>query len=281
MWNVYTDLMKQIANMSQTPLVLMPQTYGPYKNSLLRKWAYHIVKHSAHAFSRDEQSAIEMNRVIGEKVIAATDLAYALPFDRDRDAIDGDKLNIGMNVSSLLWDGGHNIKLETNYQEYCRRVIGHYADREDVRVHLIPHVIDLDNREALENDSRVCDLLHKEFPQTVLAPNFADPIEAKSYIAHMNVFIGARMHSTIGAMSSGVPVIPFSYSKKFEGLFGNLDYPYVISATKINTDVAVAQTKEYIDHRKDLEQARKKSNQEAINRLEVLKVKLKKLLSAE
>ena len=33
------------------------------------------------------------------------------------------------------------------------------------------------------------------------------------------------MHATIGAISSGVATIPFSYSRKFEGLFGNLEYP--------------------------------------------------------
>ena len=35
----------------------------------------------------------------------------------------------------------------------------------------------------------------------------------------MDFFTGARMHACIAAISSGVPVIPMAYSRKFNGLF--------------------------------------------------------------
>ena len=36
------------------------------------------------------------------------------------------------------------------------------------------------------------------------------------------------MHSTIAAFSSGVPVVPMAYSRKFNGLFSDtLQYPHV------------------------------------------------------
>lgn len=63
-----------------------------------------------------------------------------------------------------------------------------------------------------------------EFPGSVLAPAFASPSEAKSYIAGMDFFMGARMHACITALLSGVPVVPMAYSLKFEGLFGSLDW---------------------------------------------------------
>ena len=38
-----------------------------------------------------------------------------------------------------------------------------------------------------------------------------------------------RMHSTIAAFSSGVPVIPMAYSRKFNGLFlQTLNYEYMV-----------------------------------------------------
>ena len=46
----------------------------------------------------------------------------------------------------------------------------------------------------------------------------------------MDLFSGARMHSTIGAVSSGVPVIPVAYSRKFNGLYGSLQYQWLIDA---------------------------------------------------
>ena len=36
----------------------------------------------------------------------------------------------------------------------------------------------------------------------------------------MDFFTGARMHACIAAISSGVPVYPMAYSRKFNGLFG-------------------------------------------------------------
>ena len=61
-----------------------------------------------------------------------------------------------------------------------------------------------------------------------MAPAFENPIQAKSYISNMDCFIGSRMHSTIASISSGVPTLPVSYSRKFEGLFETLEYPYII-----------------------------------------------------
>ena len=40
--------------------------------------------------------------------------------------------------------------------------------------------------------------------------------------------MGARMHACIAAFSSGVPVIPMAYSRKFKGLFGTLGYDRTI-----------------------------------------------------
>lgn len=277
-WNFTTDILKQIALWSKTPFVLLPQTYGPYKNKLLRNWAVHIVKKATLAFSRDAQSSDEMRSYGCDKVIPTTDLAFALPYNKNLYSISNNKFNIGINVSSLLWDGGHNIKLKTDYKEYCRKIISHLSSQSDVEIHLIPHVIDTQHYEALENDLRVCQLLHDEFPSTVLAPNFVTPVEAKSYISNMNIFIGARMHATIGAMSSGVPVIPFSYSKKFEGLFGNIQYPYVISGREIDTNTALSLTLDYLRNVEKLENDRANSMSLIDRKLSVIGDEIKRLL---
>jgi polysaccharide pyruvyl transferase WcaK-like protein len=65
-------------------------------------------------------------------------------------------------------------------------------------------------------------------------------MDAKGYISGMDFFIGSRMHSTIAAYSSGVPVVPLAYSRKFIGLFkDSLGYPYVGDMTKDNDDEIV------------------------------------------
>ena len=43
--------------------------------------------------------------------------------------------------------------------------------------------------------------------------------------------MGARMHACIAAFSSGVPVVPMAYSRKFAGLFGTLGYERTVDCT--------------------------------------------------
>lgn len=277
-WNAITDLSKEIANQSKAPFILLPQTYGPFDNIVLKKWAARIVRHSEIAFSRDQKSADEMNEYAGEKVKVTTDLAFALPCDREMFTMKSSR-KLGLNVSSLLWDGGHNILLKTNYQKYCAYIIEHAYKLGFDEVHLIAHVIDNDHPESLENDFRICKLLHEKYPNTVLAPPFETPIEAKSYISHMTVFIGARMHSTIAAFSTGVCTIPFAYSKKFEGLFGNIDYHYIVDGRLLNLDEAVNLTEQYISDERKLRESQELAMTKVRANLEEFKSVLSAILA--
>ena len=148
-------------------------------------------------------------------------------------------------------------------------------------MHIIPHVIDLENPNHRENDYRIClELKEKYGEQIVIAPPFETPIDAKSYISNMDIFIGARMHSTIAAISSGVATIPFSYSRKFEGLFGTLDYKYLISAREISTDVAMENVKLWIKDYKDVKHKGEIAVSKALEKLEPLERDLTEILNS-
>lgn len=94
----------------------------------------------------------------------------------------------------------------------------------------------------------------------------------------MDVFIGSRMHATIGSISSGVATIPFSYSRKFEGLFGNLEYPYVISARKFSLEEALEKSKSWIQNYEILKGCGQKSVVESYAKLELLENDIRCLL---
>ena len=127
---------------------------------------------------------------------------------------------------------------------------------------------------AAENDIRPCTEIKEKFSnieRVICAPSFENPIEAKSYIANMDVFIGARMHATIGALSAGVATIPFAYSKKFKTMFGNLHYDYTIEARELDTEAALEQTQTYIREYKTLAEAAKDASKITKEKLSVLK----------
>lgn len=283
-WNVITDLAKSIAVHSKAPFVLLPQTYGPYYNNILKKWAEYIVKGCTVAYSRDADSAMEMNERCNNKVIALTDMAFALPYDTSIYSFNSEKIKVGINISSLLWDSNYakenKFKMTVEYRDYIHYLVKRIISIEGYEIHLIPHVIDDIVYEAPENDVRACDIVKKGFPvnSVIVAPAFKTPIEAKSYISNMNVFIGARMHSTIGALSSGVATIPFSYSKKFEGLFGNLNYPYVIAGRKLTTEEAIDKSLYWINKSDELQAATEVARKQIEPKLQRMREDIKSLL---
>ena len=240
----------------KTPLVLGSQTYGPYKKALSRRWAADIIKKSYEVFARDEKSAAVAEKLGKRKPILTTDIAFFLPYEKQQ-ADDG-VINIGINVSGLLWNGGYTgnnqFGLTVDYPEYINRLLEKYSQDKKYKVHLIPHVVYKTSRDVADNDWYICNDLAEKYSNVRIAPFFESPMQAKSYIAGMDVFVGARMHATVAAYSSGVAAIPFSYSRKFEGLYESLNYPYVISGTVLTTDEATEKTIGYID---DIEQLRK------------------------
>jgi len=63
------------------------------------------------------------------------------------------------------------------------------------------------------------------------------------------------MHACIGAYSAGVPVVPVAYSRKFNGLFGTLNYPYFVDGKSEATDIALARTLAWFEDRQTLIEA--------------------------
>jgi polysaccharide pyruvyl transferase WcaK-like protein len=205
-----------------------------------------MIRHAALAYARDDTALL----VPTCGVKSTSDMAFMLPYDKTLYQFDeGEKF--GINVSSLLWDHetGKRFNLTVDYREFYKQLISYLLENTEYQVHLIPHVIDKNHYDAPENDCRICDELANMFSGKVfVAPAFDTPIEAKSYIANMDIFMGSRMHSTIGAISSGVMTIPFSYCHKFESLYSKIGYQYLISATRLTTDEALRQMMVWINN---------------------------------
>ena len=91
----------------------------------------------------------------------------------------------------------------------------------------------------------------------------------------MDVFLGSRMHSTIGAISSGVATIPLSYAYKFEALYSHIDYPYVINARTVTTDEALNMVKQWMNESDNLKEAGKIAVNRALDELIDFKKNLK------
>ena len=258
-----TGLKKKFID-SGIPLILGSQTIGPFADNDVKKYAVDVIERSKAVFVRDGESQKYVEQISQAKPVLTTDVAFFLPYKKNEK-----KSNIkkaGFNPSGLLWLGGYTgdnqFGLTVDYRNYCKVII-EYLISNGYEVHLILHSYLPEARKGVyhaDNDKLAEDALHELYPETVLSPLFTTPMEAKSYISDMDLFIGARMHATIAAISSGIPVIPFSYSRKFEGLFTSLEYPFVVEGTKWDTEEAISHTKKWLNSINELKKYVKSSS---------------------
>lgn len=248
-------LTKMLAIARRVPLVLSPQTIGPFTHPVYRRLGALALRGSAAVLARDQQS-LEVARSMAPKARTelAVDVAFVLPFiDRSAER-GGTKLRVGVNASGLLF---HQAETKTNrfglsydYAAFTRKLLAVLTSRSDIEVHLVPHATS--GGDPTDDDERLALRLAEEFPATVRVPNFGGPSEAKSYISSLDFLVAARMHACIAAFSSGTPVVPVSYSRKFSGLFGLLDYDHVLPMQGMTEEGAVRQVLDALEGRAEL-----------------------------
>lgn len=260
------SLTKLLALRSSAKLVIAPQTIGPFKSTVTAAIAKHLLAQSDAVYTRDDKSSKYLDTLAINNTLVS-DVAFGLPYDKQPPL----ENSVGINISGLLWNGGYTNKnqfnLSIDYKIFTKNLIDGFLARGK-RVHLISHVIT--DKIEVEDDYRVCKLIKNEYkdnPNVLLAPKFTSPISAKSYISQMSFFVGARMHATIGALSSGVPTIPIAYSRKFSGVFGSIGYKYTLDAydSKNTTDILSECFELYDKHYFEMKDAQQKSITNAKN----------------
>jgi polysaccharide pyruvyl transferase WcaK-like protein len=223
----FNEIIKEykIAKFLRKKIGVLPQTIGPFKSEKNIKKAKKYVEYADFVFARDKQSSAFLQANTSQKnIFELIDIAFYMPFSRKE--FSKNNIHVGINISGLLWHGGYTQKNQFGfskemYQNVIYAIINHFLKIENVKIHIIAHV--MSEKHHIENDYIVGKSIVEEFnnERIVLAPFFFTPIEAKNYISGLDFFTGARMHACIAAFSSGVPVFPLAYSRKFNGLFGD------------------------------------------------------------
>lgn len=241
------------------PLLLSPQTIGPFTKPAYRRLAAVVMRGAAAVVARDEQSLAAARAIApGANVLLSADVAFELPFvDRSAERATRGRqklLRVGINASGLLFHeaetGQNRFGLSMDYAKFTRALITAVQARGDAEVHLITHATS--DRDPTDDDRALADRLAAEFPDTIRAPDFAGPSQAKSYISSLDFLVAGRMHACIGAFSAGTPVVPVAYSRKFDGLFGMLGYDRMLPVRGYDDTGAVAFVLDALDRRAEL-----------------------------
>jgi colanic acid/amylovoran biosynthesis protein len=236
--------LKELAISVGTPLILLPQTYGPFGKS--RERAAKIVRAASYCWARDERSFENLKDLLGEEFdnsrhLCGVDMAFGLEARRPSPSKLGDEINhvlanrsnatIGLNVSGLLTTPTQayleaKYGFKANYRECMSRFVDWCLADTDATLVLVPHVMGGLGPVGPKSESDLSgcvqireDLLEAHKKRVVIAPVTLDQGEVKWLISQMDWFCGTRMHATIASLSSGVPTATVAYSDKALGVF--------------------------------------------------------------
>lgn len=239
---VWGFLQKWLTTQFGKELVLLPQTYGPFKRSITRLMAKCILKRASAVYARDH-SGVEYvrdllnNHSVNGKVRFVPDVAFVLdscePENTDVGSLNNarteDSIVIGLNISGLLFNGGYTQEnmfgLKTNYCELIYSVVDFLMKDKRLLILLVPHVFAPSR--TVEDDPDAClkvyEELNKKYPGRIfLTRGKYNHNEIKYIIGLCDFFIGSRMHACIAALSQSIPAVGIAYSKKFHGVFDSV-----------------------------------------------------------
>jgi polysaccharide pyruvyl transferase WcaK-like protein len=258
---IYVALPQVLVLLLGKQLVLLPQTFGPYRGKLSRIIAKYILQRAERVYVRDTQSFRQLEGLFGggrvpDKCEFCYDVAFALdPIAPSQSIVVGLSLSgkrtsslIGLNLSGLLFMAGYTrnnaLGLRSDYKELVYGLIDFLMARKGATVLLVPHVFG--TQVGSESDALVCEqvfaaLEEKYRGRIGLVRGSYDPGEIKYIIGQCDFFIGSRMHACIAAVSQGVPAVAIAYSDKFLGVMETLGIPsLVVDARKLGKDDILA-----------------------------------------
>lgn len=239
-------------------LVLLPQTYGPYKSLISHIIARYILSRAYIILSRDKESIDLVKKLLGKiqnkQILFCPDVAFALDSHTPKNGVIPPFANsgedhpvIGFNINGLLYNGGYTrnnmFNLKLDYKSFVHKLSEAILKDTHANLLLIPHTFAAHGH--VESDPDACmEVFNALSPLyrgriQIIAGEY-DQHAIKGIIGGCNFFIGSRMHACIAALSQKIPTAAVAYSKKFKGVFNSIDVGnLVIDAREAETREAV------------------------------------------
>ncbi|MFF1574412.1 polysaccharide pyruvyl transferase family protein [Leifsonia sp. NPDC058292] len=215
---VVMSTVAEFATQAGVPVVLGPQTIGPFDSRRGRTIGRHSLRRAALVMARDSASAGHAGELGRTPDVLTTDVVFALPrpdVAKSRDVV--------LNISGLLWFPNPHVD-SAAYRETVTRLYRSLT-ASGRRITLLAHVLESDNP-----DSDIAAI--REFSASV-APDaeivFPTGLgDVRDTVASANVVIGSRMHACLNALSVGTPAVPLAYSRKFTPLLADLGWTHTV-----------------------------------------------------
>lgn len=248
------------------PVIVFPQSIGPFTKRVefLARFTFHKVKFIA---AREEITRNYLKEIGVSKtpVYLTSDIAFLLqPISHERvckilfkEGInENNRPIIGMSVSQSIaaYSKSENPEeIRNSYVCIMAKLVDYLTDALDATVVFVPNVIG----PGKIHDDRV---IGKEMLTKVKCKHKVisvtkeyTPEELKGIIGECDLFIGARMHANIAALTMHVPTIAIAYSHKYYGIMRMMGQEkYVCNIMTITYDELTAKINDVWLNREDI-----------------------------
>jgi len=232
------------------PIALFSQSIGPFK-----KWTLPLAKFCLDRVNliivREELTKKYLENIkIKSHIYLTADCAFVLesaPYGHIKQILlkeninkDGDPL-IGISVSAMLDDKNDN------YVSLMAQITDCLIEKMKAQVVFIPHVVSM-TENGVGDDRVVANKIYRKAAnkgEIKLIKNKYSPEELKGIIGLCDMFIGARMHANIAALSSHVPTMAIAWSHKYYGIMKAVGQEkYVCDSRTMRFDTLVSKINE-------------------------------------
>ncbi|MEP3248195.1 MAG: polysaccharide pyruvyl transferase family protein [Sneathiella sp.] len=255
---------KLIALRRNIPLILLPQTYGPYFDPRWEKMAKHAVEGAELAWARDKRSFDILKNMLGSSFDetrhrSGIDMAFRLKTRSAAELLGPELMQflnsdravkpvVGFNISGLIYQdlgkARSHYKFKADYSQLIQKYFNWLLEKTAANIVIIPHVMNPPGHYESDFGAslKAVECIAEQYRDRVtVSPNTLDQNQTKWLISKMDWFCGTRMHATIAGLSTGVPTSAVAYSDKTQGVFESCQQgAQVADPRALGTDEMVA-----------------------------------------
>ena len=212
------ELAKYIQRWKQngTKVILLPQAFGPFTSTKIKKAIRIVADHADLIFPRENTSYKYLVDVVGER----ENISIAPDFTNIMEGIVPDSFDQKNNKFCIVPNYRMKDKTPKEISEaylpflvFCAR----YLLEKQARPFFLIH--------EGENDYLLANEVSSALDSRVPIVRETDPIKIKGILGTCNGTIGSRFHGLVSALSQGVPSLATGWSHKYRELFEDYGFP--------------------------------------------------------
>jgi len=267
--SIYT--IRGFCNKLHTPLIRWTQSYGPFMSYITKQIVKYDLKNQKNIFVRGKGSFENIQKILpNKKIFSFPDIAIIL--DKKEEYYSKHligKKYITLSPSSVIYS-----KDQEKHIEDFRNIVN-YIKKLDYEIVFVPHNLMSINPSLYNCDLKVSEKIIDalQMDNIHLVSQDIDVYNLKGIIANAILHIGARYHSVIASLSTGVPTIAFSWHEKYKDIMRMYNMENYVYDEKSNIKYIYGLIDKLLDNREKysiiLKNSQKKLNKDIDRNIEL------------